>query len=97
MMDSTTAPYDFDEILETPEELVAYLEACINESEGVGDAVIIAKGLEHTARTKSMSQISRETGVSCELPKLMVCHSRAALAFAKEIFVGKCREARKAD
>ncbi|MFN9072082.1 MAG: DNA-binding protein, partial [Cyanobacteriota bacterium] len=42
-MESKTAPYDVAEILETPEEMAAYLEACIQESDV--DAAFIAKAL----------------------------------------------------
>jgi DNA-binding phage protein len=40
MTQTTTAPYDVAEFLETPEEMAAYLQACIEESEG--DAAFIA-------------------------------------------------------
>ncbi|MFM7239311.1 MAG: addiction module antidote protein [Cyanobium sp.] len=46
------------------EEMAAYLEACIHESEG--DAAFIAKALGDIARAKGMSQIAGETGVSRE-------------------------------
>jgi DNA-binding phage protein len=32
MMETMTAPYDVAEFLETPEEVAAYLEACIQEA-----------------------------------------------------------------
>jgi probable addiction module antidote protein len=64
MMETKTAPYDVAEFLETPEELAAYLEACINESEG--DAAFIAKTLGDTAHAKGMSKIAREAGLSRE-------------------------------
>lgn len=62
MMQTKTAPYDVVEFLETPEEMTAYLEACIQESEG--DSCFIAKALGDIARTKGMPQIARETGLS---------------------------------
>ncbi len=43
MMETKTTPYDVAEFLETPEEMAAYLEACIQESDG--DAAFIAKAL----------------------------------------------------
>lgn len=64
MMETKTAPYDVAEFLETPEEMAAYLEACMNESEG--DAAFIAKALGDMARAKGMSQIARKAGLSRE-------------------------------
>jgi probable addiction module antidote protein len=64
MMHTKTAPYDVAEFLETPEEMAAYLEACIEESEG--DAAFIAKALGDIARAKGMTQIARDTGLSRE-------------------------------
>jgi probable addiction module antidote protein len=61
---TTTAPNEVAEFLETPEEMAAYLEACIEESEG--DAAFIAKALGDIARAKGMTQIARETGLSRE-------------------------------
>jgi len=63
-METKTAPYDVAEFLETSEEMAAYLEACIQESDG--DAAFIAKALGDIARAKGMSQIARETGLSRE-------------------------------
>ena len=64
MMQTKTAPYDVAEFLETPEVMAAYLEACIQESEG--DSAFIAKALGDIARAKGMTQIARETGLSRE-------------------------------
>ena len=44
--------------------MAAYLEACIQESEGV--AAFIAKALGDIASAKGMNQIARETGLSRE-------------------------------
>ena len=63
-MDTKTAPYDVAEFLETPEEMAAYLEACIQESDG--DAAFIAKALGDIARAMGMTQIAREAGLSRE-------------------------------
>jgi probable addiction module antidote protein len=63
-MQTKTAPYDVAEFLETPEEMAAYLEAYIEESEG--DAAFIAKALGDIARAKGMTQVARETGLSRE-------------------------------
>jgi probable addiction module antidote protein len=61
---TTTAPNEVAEFLQTPEEMAAYLEACIEQSEG--DAAFIAKALGDIARAKGMTQIARETGLSRE-------------------------------
>lgn len=42
-MATKTAPYDVAEFLETPEEMAAYLDACIEAADG--DAAFIAKAL----------------------------------------------------
>jgi len=64
MMETKTAPYDVAEFLETPEDMAAYLEACIQESDG--DAAFIAKALGDIARAKGMTQVARESGLSRE-------------------------------
>ena len=63
-METKTAPYDVAEFLETPEEMAAFLEACIQESDG--DAAFIAKALGDIARAKGMTQIARNAGLSRE-------------------------------
>jgi probable addiction module antidote protein len=63
-METKTAPYDVAEFLETPEEMAAFLEACIQESDG--DAAFIAKALGDIARAKGMTQIARKAGLSRE-------------------------------
>jgi probable addiction module antidote protein len=64
MMETKTAAYDVAEFLETPEEMAAYLEACIQQSDG--DAAFIAKALGDLARAKGMTQVARESGLSRE-------------------------------
>jgi probable addiction module antidote protein len=59
-----TTKYDVAEYLNTPEEMAAYLEACLEEANG--DAAFIAKALGNLARAKGMSEIARETGLSRE-------------------------------
>ena len=59
-----TTRYDVAEHLRTPEEMAAYLEACIEEADG--DAAFIAKALGDIARAKGMSQVARDTGLSRE-------------------------------
>ncbi len=64
MEKTTTTKYDVSEHLRTPEEMAAYLEACIEESNG--DANFIAKALGDIARAKGMSQVARDAGLSRE-------------------------------
>lgn len=59
-----TSKYDVSEHLRTPEEMAAYLEACLEEANG--DAAFIAKALGDIARAKGMSQVARDTGLSRE-------------------------------
>ena len=56
--------YDVAEHLRTAEEMAAYLDACIEESEG--DAAFIAKALGDIARAQGMSKVARDAGVSRE-------------------------------
>jgi probable addiction module antidote protein len=65
-MTTEAAPCDVAEFLETPEEMAAYLDACIEVADGDGDAAFIAKALGDIARAKGMTQIARETGLSRE-------------------------------
>jgi len=64
MKKTETSPYDVAEHLRTPEEMAAYLEACLEEANG--DAAFIAKALGDIARAKGMSQVARDTGLSRE-------------------------------
>lgn len=50
--------------LRTPEEMAAYLDACIMESDG--DSAFIAKALGDIARAQGMSKVARDAGVSRE-------------------------------
>lgn len=59
-----TTKYDVAEYLHTPEEMAAYLEACLVEANG--DAAFVAKALGNIARAKGMSQVARDAGLSCE-------------------------------
>ncbi len=61
---STTSKYDVAEHLRTPQEMAAYLEACMEEA--YGDAAFIAKALGDIARAKGMSQVARDAGLSRE-------------------------------
>ena len=61
---TTTTRYDVAEHLRTPEEMAAYLEACLEEANG--DAAFIAKALGDIARAKGMTQVARDAGLSRE-------------------------------
>ncbi|MGD0821501.1 MAG: addiction module antidote protein [Desulfomonilia bacterium] len=64
MAKTTTTKYDVAEHLRTPEEMAAYLEACLEEANG--DAAFIAKALGDIARAKGMTQVARDAGLSRE-------------------------------
>jgi len=64
MKKTKTSVYDVAEHLRTPQEMAAYLEACIEESNG--DAAFIAKALGDIARAKGMTQVARDAGLSRE-------------------------------
>ena len=61
---TATTRYDVAEHLRTPEEMAAYLEACLAESNG--DAALVAKALGDIARAKGMAQVARDAGLSRE-------------------------------
>ena len=63
-MKVTTSPYDVAEHLRTPEEMAAYLEACMEEADG--DVAFIAKALGDIARAQGMTQVARDSGLSRE-------------------------------
>ena len=64
MAKTKTSKYDVTEHLRTPEEMAAYLEACMEEAKG--DAAFIAKALGDIARAKGMTQVARDAGLSRE-------------------------------
>ncbi len=64
MRKTKTTRYDVADHLRTPEEMAAYLEACLDEAEG--DAAFIAKALGDIARARGMTQVARDTGLSRE-------------------------------
>ena len=64
MKKTITTRYDVAEHLRTPEEMAAYLEACMEEANG--DVTFIAKALGDIARAKGMSQVARDAGLSRE-------------------------------
>lgn len=59
-----TTKYDVAEYLITPEEMAAYLEACLEEANG--DAAFVAKALGNIARAKGMTQVAKDAGLSRE-------------------------------
>lgn len=64
MAKTVTTPFDIAEHLRTPEEMAAYLEACLTEAPG--DAALIAKALGDIVRAKGMTQVARDAGLSRE-------------------------------
>ncbi len=60
----TLNDYDVSEHLRTSEEMAAYLDASILESEG--DAAFVAKALGDIARAKGMASLAQETGLGRE-------------------------------
>ena len=64
MKKTITTRYDVAEHLRTPEEMAAYLEACMEEANG--DVTFIAKALGDIVRAKGMTQVARDAGLSRE-------------------------------
>ena len=64
MRKTKTTRYDVAEHLRTPEEMAAYLEAALEESNG--DASVVAKAIGDIARAKGMSQVAKDSGLSRE-------------------------------
>jgi len=64
MKKTVTTRYDVAEHLRTPEEMAAYLEACLEEANG--DAAFIAKALGDIARARGMAKVARDSGLSRE-------------------------------
>lgn len=59
-----TVPYDVAEQLRTPEEMAAYLDAWLTEAPD--DVAGIARALGDIARTRGMTQVARDAGLSRE-------------------------------
>ncbi len=57
-----TKPWDITDHLKTEADMVAYLDAALEE----GDASLIAAALGDIARAKGMSQIAKDTGLGRE-------------------------------
>ena len=64
MTKTVTSTYDVAEHLRTPEEMAAYLEACMDEAGD--DAAFIARALGDIARARGMSQVACDAGLSRE-------------------------------
>ena len=64
MTKTVTSPYDVAEHLRTPEEMAAYLEACMEEADG--DAAFVAKALGDIARAKGIARVASDAGLSRE-------------------------------
>jgi len=60
---TTTTRYDVTEHLRTPDEMAAYLEACLEEADG--DAAFIARHLA-TLSCQGHAQVARDAGLSRE-------------------------------
>lgn len=58
-MPLTLTPFDPADYLHTPEEVAAYLDSAF----GSGDPAIVADALGVVARSRGMTQLSREAGV----------------------------------
>jgi probable addiction module antidote protein len=56
--------FDAAEHLKTPQEMVAYLDACFDED--AGDGVLIRAALNDIARARGMTQVARDTGLGRE-------------------------------
>jgi len=56
--------FDSADYLKTEEDMLLYLEACIEEDEG--DGKLIAHALGDVARARNMTQLSRDTGLTRE-------------------------------
>ena len=54
---TTTTRYDVAEYLRTPEEMAAYLDACLEDAEG--DVEFIAKALGDIARARRRADVMR--------------------------------------
>lgn len=57
-----TFPYDSADLLDTPKAVAAYLEAAFE----TGDAAFITRALGTIARSRGMTQIAKDAGLSRE-------------------------------
>ena len=59
MAKTKTLPYDAAEHLETEDDIIAYLEAALED----GDPAVIVHAIGNIARARGMSQIARDAGL----------------------------------
>ena len=59
---TTTQPWDVVDYLETEDDMVAYLNAALED----GDLPLIVAALGDIARAKGMAQVASEAGLGCE-------------------------------
>ena len=62
MAKTKTRPYDAAEHLETEDDIIAYLEAALED----GDPAVIVHAIGNIARARGMSQIARDAGLGRE-------------------------------
>jgi probable addiction module antidote protein len=62
MSKTVTSPWDPADHLKTEDDMVAYLEAALEE----GDVTLVAAALGDIARAKGMSHVAREAGLGRE-------------------------------
>jgi probable addiction module antidote protein len=62
MAKTKTRPYVTSEYLESEEDMVAYLEAVLEE----GDTLLIVQALGNIAKARGMTQIAKESGLRRE-------------------------------
>ncbi|MCE4058057.1 addiction module antidote protein [Pseudomonas sp. Au-Pse12] len=63
-MHTPVTRFDAAEYLKTPEDMVAYLDACFEED--TGDGKLIRAALNDIARARGMTQVARDTGLGRE-------------------------------
>ncbi|PYY85792.1 putative addiction module antidote protein [Pseudomonas sp. TKO26] len=63
-MHTPVTRFDAAEYLKSPEDMVAYLDACFEED--TGDGKLIRAALNDIARARGMTQIARDTGLGRE-------------------------------
>ncbi|MFS1291036.1 addiction module antidote protein [Pseudomonas piscis] len=56
--------FDAADYLKTPQDMVAYLDACFEKD--AGDGVLIRAALNDIARARGMTQVARDTGLGRE-------------------------------
>jgi len=63
-MHTPVTRFDAADYLKTPQDMVAYLDACFEED--AGDGVLIRAALNDIARARGMTQVARDTGLGRE-------------------------------